>query len=118
MFRYVPLNSPTFQPALALHNRNLLSYNVKPVKTGGRERIRTSGRIAPTPDFESGAFNHSATLPAGVNMPVAEKAASGFRLRSTAFSSPRQSGRRLLINAARLRVRRSRRDFIDGLGQN
>ena len=31
---------------------------------GGRERIRTSGRIAPTPDFESGAFNHSATLPA------------------------------------------------------
>src|SRR5437879_12176154 len=32
-------------------------------KDGGRERIRTSGRIAPTPDFESGAFNHSATLP-------------------------------------------------------
>src|SRR5712691_5476824 len=32
-------------------------------KNGGRERIRTSGRITPTPDFESGAFNHSATLP-------------------------------------------------------
>src|SRR6267378_8457761 len=32
-------------------------------KDGGRERIRTSGRITPTPDFESGAFNHSATLP-------------------------------------------------------
>ena len=31
---------------------------------GGRERIRTSGRVTPTPDFESGAFNHSATLPA------------------------------------------------------
>ena len=30
---------------------------------GGRERIRTSGGVAPTPDFESGAFNHSATLP-------------------------------------------------------
>jgi hypothetical protein len=30
---------------------------------GGRERIRTSGRLTPTPDFESGAFNHSATLP-------------------------------------------------------
>ena len=34
------------------------------IEVGGRERIRTSGRIAPTPDFESGAFNHSATLPA------------------------------------------------------
>jgi hypothetical protein len=32
-------------------------------KTGGRGGIRTHGRIAPTPDFESGAFNHSATLP-------------------------------------------------------
>src|SRR5437660_11352711 len=31
--------------------------------SGGRERIRTSGRLTPTPDFESGAFNHSATLP-------------------------------------------------------
>ena len=30
---------------------------------GGRGGIRTHGRIAPTPDFESGAFNHSATLP-------------------------------------------------------
>jgi hypothetical protein len=33
-------------------------------KVGGRERIRTSDRLSPTPDFESGAFNHSATLPA------------------------------------------------------
>ena len=33
---------------------------------GGRGGIRTHGRIAPTPDFESGAFNHSATLPAVV----------------------------------------------------
>ncbi len=33
------------------------------IETGGRERIRTSGRVTPTPDFESGAFNHSATLP-------------------------------------------------------
>ena len=32
-------------------------------EVGGRERIRTSGRLTPTPDFESGAFNHSATLP-------------------------------------------------------
>ncbi len=31
---------------------------------GGRGGIRTHDRIAPTPDFESGAFNHSATLPA------------------------------------------------------
>ena len=33
---------------------------------GGRGGIRTHVRIAPKPDFESGAFNHSATLPAGV----------------------------------------------------
>ena len=32
-------------------------------KVGGRGGIRTHGRVAPTPDFESGAFNHSATLP-------------------------------------------------------
>src|ERR1039458_1460447 len=31
---------------------------------GGRGGIRTPGRVTPTPDFESGAFNHSATLPA------------------------------------------------------
>ena len=30
---------------------------------GGRGGIRTHVRIAPKPDFESGAFNHSATLP-------------------------------------------------------
>ena len=35
------------------------------MKLGGRGGIRTHGRLAPTPDFESGAFNHSATLPAG-----------------------------------------------------
>ena len=32
-------------------------------EVGGRERIRTSGSLATTSDFESGAFNHSATLP-------------------------------------------------------
>ena len=30
---------------------------------GGRGEIRTLVRVAPKPDFESGAFNHSATLP-------------------------------------------------------
>ena len=35
----------------------------KPKKNGGRERIRTSARVAPRSDFESGALNHSATLP-------------------------------------------------------
>jgi hypothetical protein len=33
-------------------------------EVGGRGGIRTPVRIAPKPDFESGAFNHSATLPA------------------------------------------------------
>ena len=33
------------------------------LNVGGRGGSRTHGRIAPTPDFESGALNHSATLP-------------------------------------------------------
>jgi hypothetical protein len=37
---------------------------------GGRGGIRTHVRIAPKPDFESGAFNHSATLPAVAEMIV------------------------------------------------
>jgi hypothetical protein len=32
-------------------------------KVGGRGGIRTPGSLSTTPDFESGAFNHSATLP-------------------------------------------------------
>jgi hypothetical protein len=32
-------------------------------KVGGRGGIRTPGTVTRTPDFESGAFNHSATLP-------------------------------------------------------
>ena len=32
-------------------------------KVGGRGGIRTHGTVARTSDFESGAFNHSATLP-------------------------------------------------------
>ena len=52
----------TFIYKLTKHWRNLDFIDDNQV--GGRERIRTSGRLTPTPDFESGAFNHSATLPA------------------------------------------------------
>ena len=31
---------------------------------GGEGGIRTLGRLTPTPDFESGTFDHSATSPA------------------------------------------------------
>ena len=31
--------------------------------TGGQGGIRTHGRLAPTPVFETGAFDHSATCP-------------------------------------------------------
>ena len=30
---------------------------------GGEGGIRTHGRLTPTPDFESGTFDHSATSP-------------------------------------------------------
>ena len=35
-----------------------------PEMNGGEGGIRTHGRLAPTPDFESGTFDHSATSPA------------------------------------------------------
>ena len=44
-------------------------------KSGGRGGIRTHGRFDPTLDFESSAFNHSATLPI-VDFPAARE----FRL--------------------------------------
>ena len=34
------------------------------IDTGGEGGIRTHGGFAPTPDFESGTFDHSATSPA------------------------------------------------------
>ena len=40
--------------------------SVNRIVTGGRGGIRTHGSLATTPDFESGAFNHSATLPLAV----------------------------------------------------
>jgi hypothetical protein len=46
--------NPLFHPKFFDFPRN---------RSGGRGGIRTHGRVAPTPDFESGAFNHSATLP-------------------------------------------------------
>ncbi len=33
------------------------------VRLGGEGGIRTHGGLAPTPDFESGTFDHSATSP-------------------------------------------------------
>jgi hypothetical protein len=39
--------------------------NTERIRTlfGGERGIRTLGRLAPTPDFESGTFNRSATSP-------------------------------------------------------
>ena len=34
-----------------------------PFRFGGEGGIRTHGELAPTPDFESGTFDHSATSP-------------------------------------------------------
>ena len=45
--------------------RDRMNVNFWRRLSGGRGGIRTHVRIAPKPDFESGAFNHSATLPAG-----------------------------------------------------
>ena len=37
------------------------------MQSGGRGGIRTHVGVSPKPDFESGTFNHSATLPLGDN---------------------------------------------------
>src|ERR1035437_6733431 len=39
-------------------------------RVGGRGGIRTHGTVARTSDFESGAFNHSATLPHCIYRPL------------------------------------------------
>src|ERR1039458_7014782 len=44
-------------------------HRESPAKNGGRGGIRTHVRVAPKPDFESGAFNHSATLPLRDKLP-------------------------------------------------
>ena len=57
------------------------------LKLGGRERIRTSGTVTRTPDFESGAFDHSATLPSILLhrvLPELRPAASRFGVDSSA----------------------------------
>ncbi len=39
------------------------TYSSKDFLFGGGGGIRTLGRVTPTPDFESGTFDHSATPP-------------------------------------------------------
>src|SRR6185503_6281471 len=45
-----------------------------PLFIGGQGGIRTHGRLAPTPHFECGAFNHSTTCPPAV---IVERAKYG-----------------------------------------
>src|SRR5262252_1151402 len=42
---------------------NLLRVSIESNERRGRGGIRTHGTVTRTPDFESGTFNHSATLP-------------------------------------------------------
>ena len=56
------VTQPVMQPSAAVNPREF-HPTAEPTQTGGRGGIRTHVRIAPKPDFESGAFNHSATLP-------------------------------------------------------
>ena len=47
------------------------------VNIGGRGGIRTHGSLATTSDFESDAFNHSATLPIAFKQALAQYVSSG-----------------------------------------
>ena len=48
----------------ALQRGDIITTNLASSKLfGGEGGIRTHGRLAPTPDFESGTFDHSATSP-------------------------------------------------------
>src|SRR3954447_25721872 len=46
-------------------HEHLQGARVRRFNNGGRGGIRTPDTVSRTPDFESGALNHSATLPAG-----------------------------------------------------
>jgi hypothetical protein len=46
-----------------LHYRGFEPHETPWLVCGGEGGIRTHGRLAPTPDFESGTFDHSATSP-------------------------------------------------------
>ena len=53
-------------------NKNPLTGNPYNYLTnGGEGGIRTHGRLAPTPDFESGTFDHSATSPTHIELYLA-----------------------------------------------
>ncbi len=67
----------------------------KCLNIGGEGGIRTHGKLAPTPDFESGTFDHSATSPGYCELRGREAA------RSVA-----QGSRRRKASARFLRVRR------------
>src|SRR3989338_6251551 len=45
---------------------------------GGEGGIRTHGRLAPTPDFESGTFDHSATSPWARIIPAKRPSITAF----------------------------------------
>jgi integrase len=71
------------------------------VNIGGRGGIRTHGRVTPTPDFESGAFSHSATLPlvylqafADVSLFVIFALYPGFVSRSFGFVNSKPESRK------------------------
>ena len=49
--------------AVYLNEQLCLAETLMNVPIGGEGGIRTHGRLAPTPDFESGTFDHSATSP-------------------------------------------------------
>ena len=45
---------------------------------GGQGGIRTHGGFAPTPDFESGTFDHSATCPVSTEKTFQQRRRRGF----------------------------------------
>jgi hypothetical protein len=71
------------------------------VNIGGRGGIRTHGSLATTSDFESGAFNHSATLPERAYLFLTntdrEQAHSSRGQTRSKLQTTRHASRRLLL---------------------
>src|SRR5512135_3871369 len=55
-----------FVPIKPLNTKPLLVFSIL-VRIGGEGGIRTHGRVAPTPVFETGPFDRSGTSPRGAN---------------------------------------------------
>ena len=106
---------------IAINTKALLEQGFH-ANTGGEGGIRTRGRLAPTPDFESGTFDHSATSPTGRNVSTRCARQKRWRQDSSGQSheshaTPNSSALKVSATACARNSTRSGPTFADSAGQ-